>query len=484
MTMPDEAYREAGPDERDDGLPDVPTLDVDMAAHVVMERATFPPSRPSLALAAGRRFVAERAPILRSSFGSAVLLGLRFVQARLISVWGLIVAAWFCPPAVFAAFAVFSAAVNFVSTASLLRLEAVFFRSNDPVRLGLAFRLASVVGAAFLALTGLVLLALALTGWVAPAVAFFFLVSLAGRSVLRLIWSEATAEGDFRAIGNSNIVQAVVQPVIMLVLIGIFGPKALALFMADACGHLLAAAYLLRRRHAALLPLVQPRLWSVESLVAAAYRWRDAPRALLPAALLAYGFSIAPILALPYASNALLAAHVALAMRLLDMPAQMFGTVSTPLALNRLRSYAGARRHFWVRALTIGLIAASIALFAASGLVGYLADGLLGGSKWEGVGDVIAIMSLFYCGIALVGPLQEIATLSRQPLWQVLTNALALLAMVGVMLWYGALTPALLVAIGTVSVARTLVHVVFIWLHLGDAGNAASRDFTAMGARP
>ncbi len=232
------------------------------------------------------------------------------------------------------------------------------------------------------------------------------------------------------------------------------------------------------------LPLVQPRLWSVESLVAAAYRWRDAPRALLPAALLAYGFSIAPILALPYASNALLAAHVALAMRLLDMPAQMFGTVSTPLALNRLRSYAGARRHFWVRALTIGLIAASIALFAASGLVGYLADGLLGGSKWEGVGDVIAIMSLFYCGIALVGPLQEIATLSRQPLWQVVTNALALPAMVGVMLWYGALTPALLVAIGAVSVARTLVHVVFIWLHLGDAGTAAGRDFTAMGARP
>lgn len=455
-----------------------------MAAHVVMERATFPPSQSSLAFAAGRRFVAERAPILRSSFGSAILLGLRFVQARLISVWGLIVAASLCPPSVFAAFAVFSAAVNFVSTASLLRLEAVFFRSSDPVRLGLAFRLAVVVGAMFLALTALVLIGLVLTGWVAPAVAFFFLVSLAGRAVLRLIWSEATAEGDFRAIGNSNVVQAVVQPVIMLMLIGIFGPKALALFMADACGHLLAALYLLRRRHAALLPMVQPRLWGLNSLVAAAYRWRDAPRALLPSALLAYGFSIAPILALPYANNVLLAAHVALSMRLLDMPAQMFGTVSIPLALNRLRSYAGVRRRFWIRVMTLGLICASVALFAGAGVVGHLADSLLDGTQWAGVGDVIAMMSLFYCGIALVGPLQEVATLSRQPLWQVLINALALAAMIGVMLWYGALTPALLYAIGVVSVARTLLHVVFIWLHLGDANETASPDFAAMSAKP
>lgn len=455
-----------------------------MAAHVVMERATFPPSQSSLAFAAGRRFVAERAPILRSSFGSGVLLGLRFIQARLISVWGLIVAAALCPPGIFAAFAVFSAAANFVSTASLLRLEAVFFQNSDAARLGLAFRLAVAVGGAFLTLTALVLIGLALSGWVAPAVAFFFLVSLVARSVLRLLWAESTAEGDFRAIGNSNVVQAVVQPVIMLALIGVFGPKALALFMADACGHVLAAFYLLRRRYRALWSLVHPELWSRGSLVAAAHHWRDAPRALLPAALLAYGFSIAPILALPYANNVLLAAHVALSMRLLDMPAQMFGTVSIPLALNRLRSYAGVRRRFWVRVMTLGLISTSVVLFAGAGVVGHLADSFLDGTQWAGVGDVIAMMSLFYCGIALVGPLQEVATLSRQPLWQVLINALALAAMIGVMLWYGALTPALLYAIGVVSVARTLLHVVFIWLHLGDANETASPDFAAMSAKP
>lgn len=469
---------------REAGLPDAPAVDVDMAAHVVMERATFPPSRPSLALAAGRRFVAARAPILRSSLGSAILLGMRFVQARLISVWGLVVAAALCPPAVFAAFAVFSAAVNFVSTASLLRLEAVFFRSSDPVRLGLAFRLAAAVGAAFLVICALVLAGLALAGWVAPAVAFLFLVSLAARSVLRLIWAEATAEGDFRAIGNSNVVQALVQPVLMLVLIGLFGPKALALFMADACGHVLAALYLLRRRFRPLLPLVEPGAWSVGSLVAAGHRWRDAPRALLPAALLAYGFSIAPILALPYASNALLAAHVALAMRLLDMPTQMFGTVSIPLALNRLRGYAGMRRRFWVRVMMLGLVAASAVLFAAIALVGSVGDSFLDGSQWSGVGDVVAIMSLFYCGIALVGPLQEIASLSRQPLWQVLINALALAGMLGVMLWHGALTPALLYAIGLVSIGRMLLYVAFIWLHLGEAESHADDALAASAAKP
>ncbi len=354
--------------------PNGATTGVDMAAHVTMERVLLPHGRPALTLAAGRRFVAARVPALRSNFGSAVLLGLRFIQARLISVWGLIIAAALCPPFVFAAFAVFSSAANFVSIASLLRLEAVFFQNSDRARLGLAFRLAAAVGLAFLAIVTVVLIGLAATGWIAPAVAFFFLVSLAARSVLRLLWSEATAEGDFRAIGNSNVVQAVVQPVIMLILIWIFGPKALTLFMADALGHVLAATYLLRRRRDAVAALVRPALWSWPSLAEGALRWRDAPRALLPSALLAYGFAVAPLLALPYASNTVLAAQVALSMRLLDMPSQMFGTVSIPLVLNRLRAHAGARRRFWARVMTLGLAMGATILFSAVAVAALIAD--------------------------------------------------------------------------------------------------------------
>lgn len=458
-----------------------PTTGVDMAAHVTMERALLPHGRPALTLAAGRRFVAARVPALRSNFGSAVLLGLRFVQARLISVWGLIIAAALCPPFVFAAFAVFSAAANFVSIASLLRLEAVFFQNDDRARLGLAFRLAAAVGVVFLATTAIVLIGLAVTGWVAPAVAFFFLVSLAARSVLRLLWSEATAEGDFRAIGNSNVVQAVVQPVIMLLLIWIFGPKALTLFMADALGHVLAAGYLLRRRRDAVAALVRPVLWSRQSLVQAAFRWRDAPRALLPSALLAYGFAIAPLLALPYASNTVLAAQVALSMRLLDMPSQMFGTVSIPLVLNRLRAHAGARRRFWARIMTLGLVVGATVLFSAVAVAALAADHWLVGTKWQDLGEVVALLATFYIGIAVLGPLQEVATLSRQPFWQVAINAIALVAIVAAMLWFRALSPELLLTIGAISILRTLMHTAFIWLHLDDATEAPSNGFAASG---
>lgn len=461
--------------------PNGTTTGVDMAAHVTMERALLPHGRPALTIAAGRRFVAARVPALRSSFGSAVLLGLRFIQARLISVWGLIIAAALCPPFVFAAFAVFSSAANFISIASLLRLEAVFFQNSDRARLGLAFRLAAAVGVVFLAIASVVLIGLALTGWIAPAVAFFFLVSLAARSVLRLLWSEATAEGDFRAIGNSNVVQAVVQPIIMLLLIWIFGPKALALFMADALGHVLAAVYLLRRRQAAIATLVRPALWSWRSLVEAAFRWRDAPRALLPSALLAYGFAVAPLLALPYASNTVLAAQVALSMRLLDMPTQMFGTVSIPLVLNRLRAHAGARRRFWARIMALGLIAGATVLFSAIAISALITDHWLAGTQWEDLGEVIALLAAFYIGIAVLGPLQEVATLSRQPFWQVAINAVALIAIVAAMAWFRALSPELLLTIGAISILRTLAHTVFIWLHLDDSAEA-SDGLAASGA--
>lgn len=460
-------------DSLDHGLPDSPAVDVEMVAHVILERASFPPSRPVLAFAHGRRFVARRVPALRQGFGSAAMLGLRFIQARLISVWGLLVAAIFCPPHIFAAFAVFSAVATFVSIPALMRLEAVFFRNGDRSQLGLAFRLAMASGAAFLGLVAIILLVLAQTGCVPPAIALIFFLSLSARSVLRLLWAEATAEGDFRAIGNSNLVQALVQPVLMLLLIAIFGPKALALFLADALGHATAAAYLVRRRRDNLFALAQPRLWSQRGLVWSARRWRDAPRILLPSALLSFGFTVAPLLALPYAGNAMLAAHVALAMRLLDMPTQMFGTISGPLLLNRLRSQEGPRRQFWVRMATLALVAGAVGLFAPIAIGAHLFDGVFDGSKWQGIGEVIAVMALFYGGIALFNPLHDIAALARNTSWQLAANAIALLAIVATILWYGALSSELLIAVGLISVARAAAHVLLVWVGPGEAQTAA-----------
>lgn len=435
-----------------------------MVAHIILERASFPPSRPALAFAQGRRFVARRVPALRQSFGSALMLGLRFVQARLISVWGLLVAAYFCPPHIFAAFAVFSAAAAFLSIPALMRLEAVFFRSGDRRELALAFRLALTSGTAFLGLVAVLLALLVELGRIAPAIALIFFVSLAARALLRLLWAEATAEGDFRAIGNSNLVQAIVQPAIMLLLIALFGPKALALFLADALGHGTAAVYIVTRRRNSLFVLARPRLWSRRGLAWGAKRWSDAPLILLPSALLSFGFTTAPLLALPYAADPLLAAHVALAMRLLDMPTQMFGMVSGPLLMNGLRAQTGPRRQFWVRWATLGLVAGTIGLFVPVAIGAQLLGGVFDGSKWAGVGDVIAVMALFYGGIALFNPLHDIAALSRTTAWQLAAHAVALVAIVATILWFGALSRELLYAVGGISVARAAAHILFVWI--------------------
>ncbi|MDP3255625.1 MAG: hypothetical protein Q8S58_01100 [Bosea sp. (in: a-proteobacteria)] len=468
-------------DEHEDGLPDGPALGMDMVAHVVLERASFPPRRPALSLSQGRRFVARRVPAIRQGLGAALLLGLRFVQARLISVWGLLVAAYFCPPSIFAAFAVFGAAASFVSLPALMRLEAVFFRSNARYELALAFRLASASGGAFLALAALVLLVIVQLDWLPPAIGLIFFLSLAARIVLRLLWAEATAEGDFRAIGNSNLVQAVVQPLLMLVLIGIFGPKALALFLADALGHGTAALYMVVRRFSGIVALAHPRLWSLRGLAWGLARWSDAPRILLPSALLSFGFTTAPLLALPYAENPLLAAHVALAMRLLDMPTQMFATVSGPLVMNGVRAQTGPGRRRWIRWATLGLAAAATGVFLPIALGAHLFDGVFDGSKWAGVGEVIAVMTLFYAGIALFNPLHDIAASARTTFWQLASHAIALATIVATILWFGSLSHELLLAVGGISFARALAHLLLVW---GASEDRETTPRAASGARP
>jgi hypothetical protein len=313
----------------------------------------------------------------------------------------------------------------------------------------------------------LVVLAAVTANWVVAAYGALFLVSLTGRAVIRLLTSEATAEGDFATIGNSNIVQALVQPGMMIALIWPLGATSIALFAADAIGHVVAAAYLVWRRREALARLLRPAAWSRPELRESAGRWRAAPRFLLPSALLSFGFMVIPLLALPMASNALLAAHVALAMRLLEVPTQMFAAVSVPLVLSSLRAQAGHGRQRWVRLVTLCLFAAAAGLFAAIAFVAIGADAMLDGTQWEGIGEVVAIMALFYGGIALVAPLHEMAALSRHPRRQVATNALALAAAGGVMLWFGTLSLALLCAIGIVSLGRMAAHVQFAWTRLG-----------------
>ncbi|RXT54499.1 hypothetical protein B6S44_12710 [Bosea sp. Tri-44] len=451
-----------------DDLPELPAEDADMAAQLALTGVSLAKDLIGLTQAAAGSKAAVASLTKRAGFRDGAMLALRFVQARFLSVWGLLLAAALCPPKVFADFAIFAALANFVSIAALLRFEAVFFQNSGRLHLGRAFRLALAAGAIFLSVMAVIILFAASEGWVLRGFGALFLISLASRAAMRLILGEAAAEGDFATIGNSNIVQALVQPGMMILLIWPLGPTVLALFAADAFGHAVAALYVAWRRRHSLLPLMHSSRWSRAELRASGRQWRSSPTYLLPSALLSFGFSAAPLLALPLASNPVLAAHVALATRLLDMPAQMFGAVTIPLVMSDLRKHQGHDRQKRARLLTLAMAAIVTALFLAIALVAISADEIvLDGTKWSGLGEVMAIMALFYgCG-ALAGPLQEMGAFSSRPHNQMMANAVALAA-VAVVIWgFGSLSPALLAAIGLVSLARLLLHLRLTWFGIG-----------------
>ncbi|CAN7719581.1 hypothetical protein [Bosea sp. LjRoot237] len=451
-----------------DDLPELPAEDADMAAQLALAQVSLAKDLIGLTPSAMGPKAAVASFTKRAGFRDGAMLALRFVQARFLSVWGLLLAAALCPPKVFADFAIFAALANFVSIAALLRFEAVFFQNSGRLHLGRAFRLALAAGAIFLGVMAIVILFAASEGWVLRGFGALFLISLASRAAMRLILGEAAAEGDFATIGNSNIVQALVQPGMMILLIWPLGPTALALFAADAFGHAVAALYVAWRRRHSLLPLLHSSRWSRTELRASGRQWRSSPTYLLPSALLSFGFSAAPLLALPLASNPVLAAHVALATRLLDMPAQMFGAAAIPLVMSDLRKHQGHDRQKRARLLTLAMAAIVAALFLAIALVALVADEIvLDGTKWGGLGEVMAIMALFYgCG-ALVGPLQEMGAFSSRPHNQMVANAAAL-AVVAVVIWgFGSLSLALLAAIGLVSLARLLLHLRLTWIGIG-----------------
>lgn len=459
-----------------DDLPELPAEDADMAAQLALTRVSLAKDLIGLTQAAAGSKAAVTSLTKRTGFRDGAMLALRFVQARFLSVWGLLLAAALCPPKVFADFAIFAALANFVSIAALLRFEAVFFQHSGRLHLGRAFRLALAAGAIFLCAMAVAILFAAAEGWVLRGFGALFLISLASRAAIRLILAEATAEGDFATIGNSNIAQALVQPGMMLLLIWPLGPTALALFAADAFGHAVAAIYLVWRRRYSLLPLMHPSRWSIGELRDSGRQWRSSPTYLLPSALLSFGFSAAPLLALPLASNPVLAAHVALATRLLDMPAQMFGAVTIPLVMSDLRKQEGHNRQRRARLLTLGMVAVVTMLFLAIALVAISADEIiLGGTKWGGIGEVMAIMALFYGCSALVGPLQEMGTFSSRPHDQMTANAIALAAAAAVIWAFGSLSPTVLVAIGLVSLVRLLLHLRLIWTGIDDTQTASAR---------
>ena len=54
--------------------------------------------------------------------------------------------------------------------------------------------------------------------------------------------------------------------------------------------------------------------------------------------------------------------------------------------------------------------------------------------------------------------------MSRRTAWQLASHAVALIAIVAAILWFGTLSRELLYALGAISVARALAHVLFVWI--------------------
>ncbi|MEN5082098.1 hypothetical protein ABE438_06405 [Bosea sp. TWI1241] len=426
-----------------------------MAAHVTFERALAPVPIARKAIGA----------LIRPTAGVAAgfLLALRYVQARVLSIWGLLIAAALCPPQAFADFAIYAALVNIVSIPALLRFEAIFFQDSDTDRLGRAFRLALATGGGFSALLCLVAAVLAATGTVQPEHALLFVLSLTGRSVIRLATAEATAAGDMRTIGNAGLVQSVVQPAAMLALILALDGSSTVLFAADALGHAVAAAYLVWRRRHAIRDLAVTAPWSREELWRSARRWHAAPRILLPSALLSFGFSVVPLAALPFTDDPIFAAQVALAMRLLDVPTQMFAAVTVPVVMSNLRIRQGVVRRRRARLLTLGLLVLAFGLFGGIAGAAFLGGSWLEATQWHGLDRVLLALAPFYAGIAMVSPLHEMGTLARAPQHPMAANAVAIVAAVAVMAWFGTVSLPMLAAIGAISLARTAVHARLTW---------------------
>ena len=171
-----------------DDLPTAPAEDAEMAAQLALTRVSLAKDLIGPASTAATPRAALSSLTQKTGFRDGAMLALRFVQARLLSVWGLLLAAALCPPKVFADFAIFAALANFISIAVLLRFEAVFFQNNDRLRLGRAFRLAVATGVVFLAVAAITTLFTAAQGWILRGFGALFLISLASRAAIGCCW--------------------------------------------------------------------------------------------------------------------------------------------------------------------------------------------------------------------------------------------------------------------------------------------------------
>lgn len=382
-------------------------------------------------------------------------LAWRYVLARLLSVSGLLLAAYFYDPHDFAVFGFYVASLNIASIVYFLRFDGAIVSIARDKLLQPIFHLCLWVGGfTTLVFIGTFLIGVAL-GLISPLIAFCFVLALVGRGFIRLSTLLATREGDFTFLGRMMMLQSVVQPFALFSLMTTSLAGFLVLLLADIAGVLCALCFCLWhfRKQSDLFS----GFWrDVKNVPVHMRAWRALPILNLPSSMLAVVFSSLPLLFVSFMASPLLAGHVALAGRILDMPTQLIGAAATPLMLNRfneksLSLFSKIRVVLSFYALSILVFFGLISVFI------YVFSPLLIDTKWQDLLIILPILTIFYAGLSIAGPLIEVeSTFQSQKTFLTIQIVACLSALTAALLFQEHLF-FLLVIFGSISILRGLM---------------------------
>jgi hypothetical protein len=390
-----------------------------------------------------------RAAPIRQAAG----LAWRYTAARAISAAGLFIAAAMYGPAAFALFGLYLATLNIGWIVVFLRYESAVVATADAEEARVLLKLCMVIGLVMLAALAPLTLAGVRVGWIPPVYAPLFIIALGARGVLRLALTVATRAGDFRALGRATLVQAVVQPIMLVALTRTSLHGATVMALSDAFGHGVAALVAVLGQGRALASIArQPMAWA--ELRGGASHWSSLPLLNLPGAVLSVSFATLPLIVVPLLADQDFAGLVALGFRILDIPTQLIGAATTPIFLHRLSAGSGAdHRRFAILAITT-LAAFIVAAYGTLTFAALVVEPWLARTHWRGLVEVLPLFVGFSAGLALAGPLVEVGGLFREQRVMLMLHGVAFVAGLAAFALGGSAVGWSLAAVSVLAISR------------------------------
>jgi O-antigen/teichoic acid export membrane protein len=380
-------------------------------------------------------------------------LAWRNLAARILSAMCLLVAAHTYELKVFADFGVYLAVMNIIGLLFFLRYESAIVGATSDEDALLAIKSCLAISILILAMVAIALLVATQTHQMSWLVAIFFVIGLAARGSLRLAVIYATRCGDFAVLARSTMIQAIVQPVLLLALLTTPLDGLLALVISDAVGHLVAMATALWLQRKGLGNVIQPV--SMHEILGLLKRWISLPLFNLPGTLMSSIFISAPLVLTPMIVDATTAGAFALAYRLLDFPTQLIGAAATPVVMNLFRT-SNTRP---LDAATRWLLAFSAVVLAAFGVLAFASFELsqfVTSPKWSQVLHMIPFFALFSASLAIAGPLYEAGSQFQDQRLMTIVHGLAAIAGGLAFMALNVPLPAILIIVSLIAFARAL----------------------------